>query len=68
MTRLDAMKALLACPAQDNHRRAVVVKFAHADRLKLHIESVKVRRKARRKRATSSRIGWLKGVHERQGA
>lgn len=65
MTQLDAMRALMQCPAEDNHRRTTRVIYGTADAAKVGIV-IKTRRK--RATATTSRIGWVRGVHERRGA
>lgn len=66
MTRLNAMRALLALPAQDNHRRAftAIDGCETADRAKL---AIKVKRKPRKK-STSSRMAFVRAVHYGKGA
>jgi hypothetical protein len=67
MTRLDAMRALLALPIADDHQRVsrAIKGYESADAEKV---AIRVMSKRKRKTVKSSRIGWLKGVHERKGA
>jgi hypothetical protein len=67
VTRLDAMRALLALPIADDHQRVsrAIKGYETADAEKLTIKS---KAKRQSKVAKSSRIGWLKGVHLRQRA
>jgi hypothetical protein len=70
MTRLDAMRALLALPCDGYLRSHNVVQAADGD--KLRITRVKLRtkstRKPRRKKAKSSRLAFVRAVHIGKGA
>lgn len=67
MTRLDAMRALLAIQFADDHQRVsrAIEGYETADAEKVRIEAVRIKtkRRTRKKSAKASRIGWLKGVH-----
>jgi hypothetical protein len=67
MTRLDAMRALLALPIADDHQRVsrAIKGYETADAEKV---AIKVKPKRKKKSATSSHIGWLRGVHVKKGA
>jgi hypothetical protein len=66
MTRLDAMRALLELPAIDTLTRTSNAIYSTPDAEKLRIEVVRIKAKPRRRKAKSSRISWLRGVHNGQ--
>lgn len=69
MTRLNAMRALLALPTTDGYTRShEVVHTADADKLRITAVKIGTKRKPRRKAKKASRISWLRGVHTQKGA
>jgi hypothetical protein len=68
MTRLDAMRALLELPAIDTLSRASNQIYKVADAHKMRIDAVKIQPKPKRRNKVTSRLSWVRSVHERQGA
>lgn len=74
MTRLDALRSFLKRPTQDGYdaiRSHAVSQPADTEKLRVAAVTMKPKpRKAKRKqvKSSTSRISWLRGVHERQGA
>jgi hypothetical protein len=73
VTRLDAMRALLALPIADDHQRVsrAIKGYEAADREALRIAAVtiKTKRKPRKQNAAkASRLAFVQAVHLGKGA